>query len=196
MARTWRPKRVVRTVQATTAKMASMSSTWKGMPSTRPRPMYWKAGLRNGWSSPLVSTWAMPRPAMNSTRVAMIGWNPKRVMSTPLNSPTSQLLTRRSDDMLLKFTRQGKFLLQIGGPDKNKGNADTTSVNKPADAFVFAKTNEVFVADGYGNRRVIVFDADTGTFKRMWGGSGFAPQDAPAPAARGTGPAAAAATPA
>ena len=110
------------------------------------------------------------------------------------SSPTSQSLTRRSDDMLLKFNRQGKFLLQIGGPDKNKGNADTSSVNKPADAFVFSKTNEVFVADGYGNRRIIVFDADKGTFKRMWGGSGFAPQDAPAPAARGTGPAAAPAT--
>jgi DNA-binding beta-propeller fold protein YncE len=118
------------------------------------------------------------------------------------SSPTSQSLTRRSDDMLLKFTRQGKFLLQIGGPDKSKGNADTSSVNKPADAFVFSKTNELFVADGYGNRRVIVFDAETGKFKRMWGGSGFAPQDAPpAPArgggagtpARGSGPAAPAA---
>jgi DNA-binding beta-propeller fold protein YncE len=111
------------------------------------------------------------------------------------SSPTSQSLTRRSDDMLLKFTRQGKFLLQIGGPDASKGNADTSSVNKPADAFMYAKTNEIFVADGYGNRRIIVFDADKGTFKRMWGGSGNPPQDAPAPAARGTGPATAAARP-
>ena len=38
--------------------------------------------------------------------------------------------------MLLKFTKDGKFLLQIGGPDKGGGNADTKSVNKPADAFV------------------------------------------------------------
>ena len=112
------------------------------------------------------------------------------------SSPTSQSLTRRSDDMLLKFTRQGKFLLQIGGPDKSKGNADTSSVNKPADAFVYAKTNELFVADGYGNRRVIVFDAEKGTFKRMWGGTGKPPEDAlppQPPAARGTGPAPAAA---
>ena len=29
--------------------------------------------------------------------------------------------------------------------------------------------NEVYVADGYGNRRVIVFDADTGAYKRHWG---------------------------
>jgi DNA-binding beta-propeller fold protein YncE len=105
------------------------------------------------------------------------------------SSPTSQSLTRRSDDMLLKFTSKGKFLLQIGGPDKSGGNADTKSVNKPADAFVVAKTNELFVADGYGNRRIIVLDADTGAFKRMWGGSGSVPVDAAAPAARATGPA-------
>jgi len=114
------------------------------------------------------------------------------------SSPTSQSLTRRSDDMLLKFTREGKFLLQLGGPDKSGGNADTKSVNKAADAFVFQKTNELFVADGYGNRRVIVFNADTGAFKRMWGAFGNAPIDvpaapapqpgaAPAPAGRGRG---------
>ena len=101
------------------------------------------------------------------------------------SSPTSNSLTRRSDDMLLKFTNKGKFLLQIGGSDKSGGNKDTASVNKPADAYVYAKTNEVFVADGYGNRRVIVFDAATGAFKRMWGAFGNAPVDTPA--ARGAG---------
>jgi DNA-binding beta-propeller fold protein YncE len=105
------------------------------------------------------------------------------------SSPTSQSLTRRSDDMLLKFTNTGRFLLQIGGPDKSTGNADTKSVNKSADAFVYQKTNELFVADGYGNRRVIVFDADTGAFKRMWGAFGNAPVDAGPPPARGAAPA-------
>ena len=62
-------------------------------------------------------------------------------------------------------------------------------MNKPADAFVYPKTNELFVADGYGNRRVIVFDADTGAFKRMWGAFGNAPVDAPPAAARGAAPA-------
>ena len=46
---------------------------------------------------------------------------------------------------------------------------DTLNLKRPAEAFVYQDTNEVFVADGYGNRRVIVFDADTGAFKRMWG---------------------------
>jgi DNA-binding beta-propeller fold protein YncE len=103
------------------------------------------------------------------------------------SSPTSTSLTKRSDDMLLKFTKDGKFLLQIGGPDKSKGNADTASVNKPADAFVFPKTNELYVADGYGNRRVLVLDPETGAFKRMWGAFGNAPVDAPPPPAGGRG---------
>jgi DNA-binding beta-propeller fold protein YncE len=98
------------------------------------------------------------------------------------SSPTSTSLTKRSDDMLLKFTSKGKFLFQLGSYDKSGGNADTKSVKRPADAFVYAKTNEVFVADGYGNRRVIVFDANTGAFKRQWGAFGNVPTDnAPAP---------------
>jgi DNA-binding beta-propeller fold protein YncE len=69
--------------------------------------------------------------------------------------------------------------MQIGRAGQSKGNADTQNLNQPADTFVYAKTNELFVADGYGNRRVIVFDADTGKFKRMWGAFGNVPTDAP-----------------
>lgn len=83
----------------------------------------------------------------------------------------------RSDDMALKFSNKGKFLMQIGGRTTNKGNADTKNLNRPADVFILAKTNEAFFADGYGNRRVIVLDADTGAFKRMWGAFGNKPED-------------------
>jgi len=87
------------------------------------------------------------------------------------------------DHQILKFTRTGKFVLQIGRAGQSKGNADTQNLNMPADAFVHAPTNELFVADGYGNRRVIVFDADSGRFKRMWGAFGATPvDDAPNPA--------------
>ena len=85
----------------------------------------------------------------------------------------------RSDDMVLKFTAQGKFMLQIGGSTTNHGNADTKNLNRSAEVFVYSKTNEAFVADGYGNRRVIVFNADTGAFKRMWGAFGNKPEDGP-----------------
>jgi hypothetical protein len=93
------------------------------------------------------------------------------------SSPSGQSRTTRSDDMLLKFTASGRFLLQIGGRSVSHGSTDTSSVNKPGDVFVSAKSNEVYVADGYGNRRVIVFDADSGAFKRMWGAFGNPPAD-------------------
>ena len=91
------------------------------------------------------------------------------------------------DDMLLKFTTQGKFLKQFGARGQSKGNADSKNVNRSADVFVHPKTNEAFVADGYGNRRVIVLDADTGAFKRMWGAFGKPPDDAPPAGAPGAG---------
>jgi len=86
------------------------------------------------------------------------------------------------DDMLLKFTAKGKFLQQIGRQNQSGGNKDTKNLKEPADLVLYRKTNEVFVADGYGNSRVIVLDADTGAFKRMWGAFGNVPTDrAPAP---------------
>ena len=81
------------------------------------------------------------------------------------------------DNQVLKFTSAGAFVMQIGRRGQSQGNSDTRNVNRAADVFVHAPTNELFVADGYGNRRVIVFDADTGVFKRMWGAFGNAPAD-------------------
>jgi DNA-binding beta-propeller fold protein YncE len=85
----------------------------------------------------------------------------------------------RSDDMLLKFTTKGKFVTQFGRRDQSGGNKDTKNVKMPCEVFVFRKTNEAFVADGYGNRRLVVFDADTGAFKRMWGAFSNMPLEAP-----------------
>jgi DNA-binding beta-propeller fold protein YncE len=95
-----------------------------------------------------------------------------------------------TDDMILKFTPAGKLVLQIGQRGKSAGDTDMTNVHQPADVFVHAPTNELYVADGYGNHRVIVFDADTGKFKRMWGAFGNPPAPPP-PAARGAAPTAA-----
>lgn len=81
------------------------------------------------------------------------------------------------ENFILKFTRQGKFLMQIGRRGMSKGSLDTDNFNNAADIYVYPKTNEVFVADGYINRRVIVLDADTGKFKRMWGAYGNTPDD-------------------
>jgi len=86
----------------------------------------------------------------------------------------------KTDHSLIKFTKAGKFVMQIGKKGESKGNSDTRNVNMAADTFVHARTNELFVADGYGNKRIIVFDADTGAFKRMWGAFGKEPSDAKA----------------
>jgi DNA-binding beta-propeller fold protein YncE len=86
-------------------------------------------------------------------------------------------LKERKENQILKFTRSGKFLLQIGRRGMSKGSLDPENLNNAAGVAVYPKTNEVFVADGYVNRRVIVFDADSGTFKRMWGAYGNAPDD-------------------
>lgn len=106
------------------------------------------------------------------------------------SAPVAPSLFRRNDDMLIKFTHGGKFVLQIGGRDKSAtsqappvagGNKDPRSVHQSADVFVWPASNEAYVADGYGNRRVAVFDADTGAFKRAWGAFGNEPIDVLAP---------------
>jgi hypothetical protein len=79
---------------------------------------------------------------------------------------------------MLKFTRDGKFLMQIGKPKMSKGSNDTSNLDSPTEATVDAAANEVYVSDGYRNRRVIVFDADTGAYKRHWGAYGKPPDDA------------------
>src|SRR5262245_35692911 len=83
------------------------------------------------------------------------------------------------DSMIMKFTQDGKFLMQIGKVGASKGSNDVENLRLPAKIFVDKNTNEVYVADGYGNHRVIVYDADTGKYKRHWGAYGNKPDDAP-----------------
>ena len=82
-----------------------------------------------------------------------------------------------NDNMVLKFTQDGKFLMQIGHPGQSKGSNDLENLKGPAKMFVDKDANELYVADGYGNHRVIVFDADTGKAKRYWGAYGHKPDD-------------------
>jgi len=79
----------------------------------------------------------------------------------------------------LKFSRQGKFLLQIGELWKTNGSNDQRLLGKPTTLAVDPPNNEVFIADGYVNQRVVVFDADTGAYKRHWGAYGKRPDDGP-----------------
>lgn len=81
------------------------------------------------------------------------------------------------DAQLLKFTREGRFLLQIGRQGQGSGSNDPQNLGGAAHMVVDAATNELYVADGYVNHRVIVFDATTGAYKRHWGAYGKRPDD-------------------
>ena len=81
------------------------------------------------------------------------------------------------DAHVLKFTKQGKFLLQVGRAGASTGSNDMANSSRVAKIFVDPRANETYVSDGYGNRRVVVLDADTGEFKRYWGAYGNVPDD-------------------
>jgi DNA-binding beta-propeller fold protein YncE len=105
-----------------------------------------------------------------------------------------------ADSEILKFTKDGKFLLQVGkkgvrrvaGAAAGSGegavagfrgdSTDLTNFGRVAKIFVDPKENEAYIADGYLNKRVAVLDADTGKMKRYWGAYGHKPDDAPVPA--------------
>jgi hypothetical protein len=83
-----------------------------------------------------------------------------------------------TDAHVLKFAPDGRFLLQIGKAGQTGDSNSTTSMHRPTAVEVDATANEVYVADGIVNRRIVVFDAETGAYKRHWGAYGAKPDDA------------------
>jgi len=88
----------------------------------------------------------------------------------------------RTDGHILKFTTDGNFVLQIGKPITGPDSSATDRLGSPADIAVDIAAKEVFVADGYANRRIAVFDSETGAYKRHWGAYGKTPSDEKMPA--------------
>lgn len=86
----------------------------------------------------------------------------------------------RESNLTVKFSRDGKPLLVIGKFNQTGGSNDTTLMGRPSEIWVDPADNEVFVADGYGNRRIIVFDGASGKYLRHWGAYGRRPEDPPA----------------
>ena len=84
-----------------------------------------------------------------------------------------------NDHQVLKFRPDGTFVLQIGKAGKTGGSNDKNLLGRPAEFDVDPVTNEVYIADGYLNRRIIVFDAGTGKYLRHWGAYGKMPDDSP-----------------
>jgi DNA-binding beta-propeller fold protein YncE len=82
-----------------------------------------------------------------------------------------------NDAHILKFARDGTFLMQIGRPGANTGSHDTQNFGRVAKIAFDVSANEAYIADGYGNKRVAVIDMDTGEFRRYWGAYGNEPDD-------------------
>lgn len=85
----------------------------------------------------------------------------------------------RESQLTVKFTRTGGVALVIGKYNETGGSNDTALLGRPADVWVDPADNEAFIADGYGNRRIIVFDGATGRYLRHWGAYGRQPVDPP-----------------
>jgi hypothetical protein len=84
-----------------------------------------------------------------------------------------------SDRQVLKFTNDGHFLKQIGHPSTDPADSSRTDIlGRPAGFELDAQAHELYIADGYLNKRLIVYDSETGAFKRMWGAYGNKPDDA------------------
>ena len=90
---------------------------------------------------------------------------------------------------VLKFTPEGEFLLQIGDFGRGtEGSGSTEFLGQPTDVFVDPASDEIYISDGYTNRRLIVFDANTGEYRRHWSAYGNPPDDGPQPPFTRDGP--------
>jgi DNA-binding beta-propeller fold protein YncE len=85
----------------------------------------------------------------------------------------------KGDNMVLKFTTEGKFVKQIGKRGPLTSSTDLEQFGQVAALEIDRDANEIYAADGYGNHRVAVMDADTGVIKRVWGAYGKPPTDEP-----------------
>jgi DNA-binding beta-propeller fold protein YncE len=85
------------------------------------------------------------------------------------------------DSFILKFSKTGQYLGQIGKVNASQGSMDNDNVRGVAQIRFDPKTKELIAADGYGNHRVSVWDPQTMKFKRAWGAYGKPPTDATLP---------------
>ena len=143
----------------------------------------------------LIQAWGGPSPthafdwptAGEQSPDPNVGGTPNGMHSIFVDSQDNVWLTGTGpgDGQILKFTRQGKFILQFGNVRAgagmaSRGNADSNSterLNAATGVAEYRPTNEIFISDGYGNRRVVVLDRNTGKHKRHWGAYGKRPDD-------------------
>jgi len=88
-------------------------------------------------------------------------------------------VTLDEDHVIYKLTNDGQHVLTIGVFGERGDSNDPNRLGRPAGLAVDPERNELYVADGYDNKRVIVFDAETGEYRRHWGAYGNVPDDTP-----------------
>ena len=81
------------------------------------------------------------------------------------------------DSQILKFSRNGEFLMQIGEAGLPTNSVSQEHFGRVAKISFDASAGEAYLADGYANKRVAVLDIATGEFKRYWGAYGNEPSD-------------------
>lgn len=70
--------------------------------------------------------------------------------------------------LLLQIGEKGHFDTSDGTINGTPNNSSHTLLNLPADIAIDPENEDIYIADGYGNRRVVVFDKG-GNYLRQWG---------------------------
>ncbi len=140
---------------------------------------------------PPIGTCCVPAPAViefDAEGVVVQGWgggDPSQDVSEYPRNPHGLFVDHNDfvwvgtyrHHRVMKFTRSGELVMTLGEYDRNGGSDDPDLLGGPAGIWVDSETNEVYVADGYRNRRVVVFDGETGSYLRHWGAYGEPPDD-------------------
>lgn len=178
------------------AAQSGAGAALNGVPVFKPDPLWPTLPPDFTWGQ-VIGIFADPRGHVwTSSRGRISEWDPqgKLVQSWDARGPDGNWSTihglfvdhngfvwtnARESHLTIKFTRTGQVAMVIGKFNETGGSNDTTLMGRPSEIWVDPDDNEVFVADGYGNRRIIVFDGATGKYLRHWGAYGKAPVDPP-----------------
>ena len=114
----------------------------------------------------VVASWGDPETVPNS------------IHGCSFDSGNNVWVAGNQDAIVQKYSHEGELLMQIGTRgvfDTSDGTPDGQALNsgrdrlfRPSGAAVHPGTGDIYVSDGYGNKRVAVFDA-AGNFLRQWG---------------------------
>jgi DNA-binding beta-propeller fold protein YncE len=106
------------------------------------------------------------------------GW-PQRLQSLNVDREGNLWVSGTgAGDSIIKISQEGKLLWDFGhrvekGTRAQQNNQQTDTLNGIGAFALDEEAREIFVADGFVNKRILVFDMNTGVFKRGWGGHGI-----------------------